>query len=97
METQSMPFDIDPNETQNLAVIITELNAKIEVLIERQGEVADNVAKIKEAIYNPDQGLYARLRELEAWKQTHSRLQWLIITSLVVLTTSAFWNMLVSS
>ena len=43
-----MPFDIDPNETQNLAVIITELNAKIEVLIERQGEVADNVAKIKE-------------------------------------------------
>ena len=95
-----MPLERDPSDSQNsqnLAVIITELNSKIEMLIEKQAEVADNVAKIKEAIYNPDQGLYARLRELEAWKQTHSRLQWLIVTSLVVLATNAFWNVLVAS
>ena len=95
-----MPLERDPSDPQNshnLAVIITELNSKIEILIEKHAEVAENVAKIKEAIYNPDQGLYARLRELETWKQTHSRLQWLIVTSLVVLATNAFWNVLVAS
>ncbi len=85
------------SETQCLSVNIAELGAKIEMLLERQEEMAENVAKIKEAIYNPDQGLYARLRELENWKQTYSRLQWIIVTGLVALTTGALWNVIISS
>jgi archaellum component FlaC len=84
------------SDNQNLAVVISELNSKIEMLLERQEEMAQNVAKIKEAIYNPDQGLYARLRELENWKQTYSRLQWIIITSIIALTTGALWNVVTS-
>jgi len=41
------------------------------------------VAKIKEAVYNPDQGLYARLRELEAWKRTSSKMIWTLFTTVV--------------
>ena len=59
----------ESKENQTLSINIAELGAKIEMLLERQEEMAENVAKIKEAIYNPDQGLYARLRELENWKQ----------------------------
>ena len=54
---------------------------KIETVKDKQEEMAEDIAKIKEAVYNPDQGLYARLRELESWKDTSSRLIWLIITS----------------
>ncbi len=85
-----------PTEKNNLDVRLIEITSKIEVLLEKQEEMAENISKIKEAIYDPDQGLYARLRELESWKATYSRLVWIIMTALVALTTSAFWNILTS-
>ena len=69
---------------------ILELNTKIDrvcngidVMQGKQEEMSEDIAKIKEAVYNPDQGLYARLRELESWKQTSSRMIWTLFTSVV--------------
>jgi len=67
---------------------------KIETVKEKQEEMAEDISKIKEAVYNPDQGLYARLRELESWKETSSRLIWLIITSVVGLTAATIYKVL---
>ena len=64
----------------------------IDVVREKQEEMADNISKIKTAIFAPDQGLYARIRELEQWKETHSRIMWLVITSLVGLSTATIWR-----
>ena len=64
----------------------------IDVVKEKQEEMAEDVAKIKEAVYNPDSGLYARLRELESWKETSSRLLWMLITSVVTLAAAAIWK-----
>ena len=50
---------------------------------DKQEEMAEDIAKIKEAVYNPDEGLYARLRELESWKQTSSKMLWTLFTSVV--------------
>ena len=50
---------------------------------DNQEEMAEDIAKIKEAVYNPDEGLYARLRELESWKQTSSKMLWTLFTSVV--------------
>lgn len=73
---------------ENSAVAFAEISGKfdqmmdkIETVKEKQEEMAVDITQIKEAVYNPDQGLYARLRELETWKDTSSRLIWLIITS----------------
>ena len=55
----------------------------IEVMQDKQGEMSEHIAKIKEAVYDPDQGLYARLRELESWKQTSSRMIWTLFTTVV--------------
>ena len=55
----------------------------MDVMSNKQEEMSEDVAKIKEAVYNPDQGLYARLRELESWKQTSSRMIWTLFTSVV--------------
>ena len=52
-------------------------------MADKQDEMLDDVKKIKEAIYNPDQGLYARLRELEAWKRTSSKMIWTLFTTVV--------------
>ena len=74
------------------AVAWTEINGKldsvgqtIDTVKEKQEEMAEDIAKIKEAVYNPDSGLYARLRELESWKKSSSRILWMIITSVVSL------------
>ncbi len=55
----------------------------IEVVRDKQEEMSEDVAKIKEAVYNPDNGLYARLRELETWKQTSSRMIWTLFTTVI--------------
>ena len=55
----------------------------MDVMSNKQEEMSEDVAKIKEAVYNPDQGLYARLRELESWKQTSSRMIWTLFTSVL--------------
>jgi len=55
----------------------------IEVVRDKQEEMSEDVAKIKEAVYNPDNGLYARLRELETWKRTSSRMIWTLFTTVI--------------
>ena len=92
-----MPLECDD------ASVLIDLNAKMERLMlgidsvkEKQDEMALDIGKIKEAVYNPDEGLYARLRELETWKKNSSRLIWIIITALAGLTTASFWSILVT-
>ena len=91
-----------PLTTDDTSVLI-QLNGKIETLMhginsvkDKQDEMADDIVKIKEAVYNPDEGLYARLRELEAWKKSSAKLIWIIITAMVGLSTASLWSMLVS-
>ena len=44
---------------------LLDLSNKIEQLIVSHKELSENIAKIKEAIYHPDEGIYSRIRELE--------------------------------
>ena len=67
-----------------------QLDAKIEKVVnaielvrDKQEEVADDVTKIKDAVYDPDTGLYARIRELESWKNTSSKMIWTLFTTMV--------------
>jgi len=55
----------------------------IEVMSDKQEQMSEDIAKIKEAVYNPDQGLYARIRELEAWRRTSSRMIWTLFTTII--------------
>jgi len=75
---------------ENDAVAFAEMNGKfdqimqkLETVTDKQDEMGEDIAKIKEAVYNPDEGLYARLRELESWKETSTRLIWMIITTVL--------------
>jgi len=74
------------------AVALTEISGKfdqmmqsLETVKEKQEDMAGDILQIKEAVYNPDEGLYARLRALESWKSTSTRLIWIIITAITAL------------
>lgn len=80
----------------HLTQAIIELKGQIERMSERQEEMVDDVKKIKEAVYNPDQGLYARLRALEQWQQSQSKIQWAVIMTLVGLVTTTIYKIIMS-
>jgi len=69
---------------------LIELNGKfervmdnIEIVKDKQEEMASDIVKIKEAVYNPDEGIYARIRDLESFKRQVSKALWIIMTALI--------------
>ena len=71
---------------------LTRLCDGIEGIRTCQAAMSEDIGKIKEAVYNPDEGLYARLRNLEQWKETSSKITWVIMTSIVGLATATAWH-----
>jgi len=72
------------------AVAWTEVNGKldsvkqtIDTVKDKQEEMAEDIVKIKEAVYNPDEGIYARIRELESFKRQVSKVLWILMTALI--------------
>jgi uncharacterized protein YigA (DUF484 family) len=89
------------DEQQKLTVMLVEMSTKLEILLDKQEELADNISKIKEAVYNPDSGLFARLKELdiriiqlETWKAANSKVMWLVGGSVVGLLVKTIWTVL---
>ena len=81
---------------------LIELNAKLERLLSgietlgiNQERMGEDISKIKEAVYNPDEGLYARLRALEQWKENTSKIQWIVSSSVVILMVKMFWDSMI--
>jgi hypothetical protein len=66
-------------------------------MTEKQEEMFNDIKQIKEAVYNPDSGLYARLRSLEQWKETYSKVKWAVISSVIVLVTATVYQMLIGA
>ncbi len=78
---------MNENEMQDLKDSIVDLAHQIQRMADKQDEMLDDVKKIKEAIYNPDQGLYARVRDLEQWQQGVAKFIWTVgiaVTGLII-------------
>ena len=91
----------DETASVSQAVAWAEMNGKFDQMIQsidtvkdKQEEMADDIAKIKEAVYNPDSGLYARLRELESWKETSTRIIWMVVAAVVSLSVATIYKRL---
>lgn len=63
-------------EILDLKAAIMELTVNIRHMDSKQDEMIDDVKSIKEAIYNPETGLYARVRDLEQWQENMSKVIW---------------------
>lgn len=78
---------------------IVELDGKLERMADGienillcQSRMSEDVSKIKDAIYNPEEGLYARIRALELWKTQTAKIGWIIITSIIGLGCATVWH-----
>ena len=89
------------SELNELKEAITALDKKvdrmlssIENLKEKQDDVAKDITKIKEAVYHPDDGIYARLKVLETWKENQSKVSWIAVTAIIGLAIKQIWDLL---
>jgi len=75
------------NEIQDLKQAVVELSHQIQRMNDKQDTMIADVRQIKEAIYNPERGLYARVRDLEQWQEGMAKFIWtvgLAVTGLIV-------------
>ncbi len=84
---------------EQLAVMIAEISTKMQVLLDKQDELGENISKIKEAVYNPDEGLYARLTKLdsrldalEGWKNLNTKVLWMVVSVSLGLVATEVWR-----
>ena len=83
------------DQMQNLLTSIIEMKNQLERMSEKQDEMHEDVKKINKALYDPEQGLYARLKALENWKESASKILWVMLTTVVgLLTTTVYQNFL---
>ena len=85
----------DHEQMSELKQVILDLKNSIQRMSDRQEEMQEDVKKIKEAVYNPDSGLYARLRDLEQWKETTSKIQWAVIFTVLGLAITTIYKSIV--
>ena len=89
------------SELNELREAITALDKKVDRMMssidnlkEKQDDVAKDISKIKEAVYHPDEGLYARIKILETWKENQSKVSWIAVTAIVGLAVKQLWDLL---
>ena len=89
-----------PPESQSqiaeLQLLMIELKIRLEKIDERQEAMLEDIKLIKKAVYDPEEGLYARLRDLEQWKESTSKVMWMVITTVVGLLTATIYNLIIT-
>ena len=68
---------------QKFLLFEQKLLSGIDSIQDNQQEAVAAIVDIKEAIFDPDKGLFTRVKDVENWKNTSSRLLWIITTSTV--------------
>ena len=81
----------------DLRDLIIELDKKVDKVMstvdamkQKQDEINVDLAKIKD----PDHGLFPRVKSLEEWRATHSRVTWAAVTALIALAVKQLWDIL---
>jgi len=84
--------EVDIQTIMGLASRLDRLMDAIETVKEKQEEMAANINEIKKAVYHPDSGIYTRLRMLEQWRSTSSKVLWFLATSFGGMLAAAIWT-----
>jgi hypothetical protein len=82
------------NEMNDIQKALMELTVNIKHMDTKQDQMIDDLKSIKEAIYNPETGLYARVRDLEQWQQGMSKVIWSVGLGFVGLVSKAIMELL---
>jgi len=70
------------NLSQRVEFLEDRIMDSLEIVKDNQQKMGEDISKIKEAMYNPDAGIYARLKIMEERRKYSSKLVWFLFTVL---------------
>ena len=82
------------DQIQQIRDAVLRMEHSLGRLEDKQNETLEDVKKIKDAIYNPEDGLYARVKDLEQWQASVSKVLWSGALSILALITKTFYDMI---
>lgn len=83
---KNLDMEID-FELKKISLTMDEIN-------KRQEQIAQDIQKIKEAVYHPETGLYTRIKQLENWKNGVSKVLWSVATTTMGLLVVTVWKLI---
>jgi hypothetical protein len=78
-------------EITDLKEAIINLTMQIQRMSDKQDEMLTDVKTIKDAVYHPEIGLYARVRDLEQWQAGANKFIWSVGLAVVGLIIQAIY------
>ena len=82
------------DKIQEIKDVVMRMELMLQRLEDKQMETLEDVRKIKDAIYNPEDGLYARVKDLEQWQSSVSKVLWSGAFSILALITKTFYDLI---
>lgn len=95
---------MNEQELQSLKITLVEINNDLKSMVQKQEDLHNDIKDVKSAIYNPDSGLYTRIRDcderikdLEGWQTNVTRILWTIATAVTGLTVTTIYKLIIST
>ena len=89
------------NELSTLKETLVMINHDLKTMVAKQEELHSDIKDVKSAIYNPDSGLYTRIRDLderikdlESWQGNVTKILWTIATTVTGLVAATIYKLI---
>lgn len=93
---------MNEQELQSLRTTLIEINHDLKSMVQKQEDLHSDIRDVKSAIYNPDSGLYTRIRDLderikdlESWQSNVTKVLWTIATTVTGLVAATIYKLIV--
>jgi len=94
---------MNTEDLQSLKITLVEINNDLKSMVQKQEDLHSDIRDVKSAIYNPDSGLYTRIRDcderikdLESWQTNVTRILWTIATAVTGLMVTTIYKLMIS-
>ncbi len=74
----------------NIGLKHLKVISSVDSMKAKQDEITADLIRIKD----PDTGLFPRVKSLEEWRATHSRITWGAVTALIALAVKQLWDIM---
>ena len=92
---------MNEQELQSLRTTLIEINSDLKSMVQKQEDLHNDIKDVKSAIYNPDSGLYTRIRDLderikdlESWQGNVTKILWTIATTVTGLVAATIYKLI---
>ncbi len=92
---------MNEQDIQSLKITLVEINSELKNMVQKQEELHNDIKDVKSAIYNPNSGLYTRIRDLderikdlESWQGNVTKILWTIATTVTGLVAATIYKLI---